>query len=80
LEAFAAEIPVLGSNHGGIAERVDDGTSGVLVPPENTRAWSEALEQLHERFRDGQWVWTLPDLRTSRAISKEMEEIYQEAS
>jgi glycosyltransferase involved in cell wall biosynthesis len=80
LEAFAAELPVLGSNHGGIAERVDDGESGMLVPPGDTGAWTAALEQLHETFRDGQWGWTLPDLRTSREISRDMEKMYRNPS
>ncbi len=78
LEAFAADLPVLGSNHGGIAERVDDGKSGVLVPPGDTEAWTTALEQLHEAFRNGRWEWALPDLRTSRTISRDMDRIYRD--
>lgn len=78
LEAFAADLPVLGSNHGGIAERVDDGKSGVLVPPGDTGAWTTALEQMRETFRNGQWGWTLPDLRTSRAISRDMHKMYRD--
>jgi glycosyltransferase involved in cell wall biosynthesis len=77
LEAFAADLPVLGSNHGGIAERVDDGESGVLVPPGDLGAWTTALEELYEAFRNGRWEWALPVLQTSRAISRDMEKMYR---
>lgn len=80
LEAFAADLPVLGSNHGGIAERVIDGESGVLVPPGDVEAWMEALEQLQRDIKTGQWEWTLPDLRTSWEISRDMEKLYQDVS
>lgn len=77
LEAFAAGIPVLGSNHGGIAERVTDGESGVLVPSGNVEAWADALHALWDRHRVDHWSWTLPELRTSREIAGEMEQIYE---
>jgi glycosyltransferase involved in cell wall biosynthesis len=80
LEAFAADLPVLGSNHGGIAERVDDGESGVLVPPGDVQAWTTALKKLREMFRNGQWEWTLPALRTSRVISRDMDQMYRDFS
>lgn len=46
LEAFAAGVPVLGSNLGGIAELVRDGVDGVLVDALDPRAWQRALEIL----------------------------------
>lgn len=46
LEAFAAGVPVLGSNLGGIAELVRDGVDGILLPPGNAAAWAEALSHL----------------------------------
>jgi glycosyltransferase involved in cell wall biosynthesis len=76
LEAFAAGIPVLGSNHGGIAERVTDGESGVLVPPGDVNAWADALHTLWERHRADRWNWSLPELRTSGEIAQEMEQMY----
>ncbi len=79
LEAFAADIPVLGSNHGGIAERVMDGESGVLVPPGDTEAWTDALKGLWERHRADRWDWTLPEFRTSREIAEEMDALYKSA-
>lgn len=46
LEAFAAGIPVLGSNLGGIAELVKDGVNGWLVGAGNVAEWSRALAGL----------------------------------
>jgi glycosyltransferase involved in cell wall biosynthesis len=46
LEAFAAGIPVLGSNLGGIAELVTDGVDGVLVEPDSVDDWARTLARL----------------------------------
>ncbi|MDJ0704598.1 MAG: glycosyltransferase [Leptolyngbyaceae cyanobacterium MO_188.B28] len=46
LEAYSLGLPVLGSNLGGIAELVKHGVDGLLVPPDNVRAWSEAMLRL----------------------------------
>ncbi|HEX2780142.1 MAG TPA: glycosyltransferase [Gemmatimonadaceae bacterium] len=45
LEAFAAGAPVIGSDLGGIAERVRHGVDGMLVPPGDVAAWAAAIEQ-----------------------------------
>jgi glycosyltransferase involved in cell wall biosynthesis len=46
LEAQAAGVPVVGSNLGGIAERVTDGKDGVLVPPGDASALARVLTAL----------------------------------
>ena len=46
LEAFAAGTPVIASDLGGIAERVERGRDGVLVPPRDARKWGNALAHL----------------------------------
>lgn len=46
LEAFAAGIPVIGSNLGGIAELVSHGIDGLLVEPASVNAWTDALKQV----------------------------------
>jgi glycosyltransferase involved in cell wall biosynthesis len=48
LEAFAAGIPVMGSNLGGIAELVEHGVNGLLVEPESQEAWGQAFQKLCE--------------------------------
>ncbi len=76
LEAFASGIPVIGTNQGGIAERVEHGTSGVLVPPDDVAAWTDAILSLYEQHRNGAWDWSVPAPRSSLDVAEEMEELY----
>ena len=46
LEAFAAGIPVVGSDLGGIRERVVDGRNGLLVRASDRGAWAAAFSRL----------------------------------
>jgi glycosyltransferase involved in cell wall biosynthesis len=46
LEAAAQGVPVVASAVGGVPELVDDGTTGLLVPPGDTAALSGALTRL----------------------------------
>ena len=46
LEAFAAKVPVIGSDLGGIAELVQSEVNGILVEPASVVAWSQALQRL----------------------------------
>ena len=43
LEAFAAGVPVLGADLGGIAELVHNGMDGFLVPADDAVAWAAAI-------------------------------------
>ncbi len=47
LEAGAAQIPVIATGVGGIPEIIEDGQSGILVPPRDSRALSQAFERIH---------------------------------
>jgi glycosyltransferase involved in cell wall biosynthesis len=48
-EAMAEAVPVVGSDHAGIAEAVEHGTTGLLVPEGDPRALAAALASLIER-------------------------------
>jgi glycosyltransferase involved in cell wall biosynthesis len=46
LDAFQAGVPILGAKLGGIAELVRDDVDGVLVKPDDARAWADAVARL----------------------------------
>lgn len=46
VEAMACEKPVVASNVGGLPEVIEDGVTGILVPPANAEKLADALEKL----------------------------------
>jgi colanic acid/amylovoran biosynthesis glycosyltransferase len=48
MEAMASGVPVVASGISGIPELVDDGVSGLLVPPRDPGALARALRRLHD--------------------------------
>lgn len=46
LEAMEAGVPVIGTRHAGIGEAVEDGRTGLLVPPGDVAALTAALRRL----------------------------------
>lgn len=58
VEAMALEVPVIGTNAGGVPEIITDGENGLLVPPEDPAALAEAIlllyheHQLRRRFSE----------------------------
>lgn len=46
MESIALGTPVLGTNIGGIPELIEDGKTGVLLPPGDTKALGAALCRL----------------------------------
>ncbi len=77
LEAFAAGIPVLGANLGGIAEKVQDGVNGLLVPSFSVAAWRDALRALaHDRaLREQLRAGVLPP-RSMDAVVADLQALY----
>jgi glycosyltransferase involved in cell wall biosynthesis len=58
LEAMACRRPVIATNVGGIPDIVDDGNTGILVPPKDSDKLAEAIikllkdKELRERMGD----------------------------
>ena len=77
-EAFAAGIPVVGSDLGGIRELVRHGADGLLVPHASVNAWTASLrrlateEGLLTRLRSG-----VRPPRTMREAAEEMSRVYE---
>jgi len=80
LEAFAAGVPVLGSDLGGIAELVEHGVNGLLVPADSLESWQRVLQRffdepaLLERLRAG-----VQQPRRMDVVAREMHALYSAA-
>lgn len=48
LEAYAAGVPVIASEIGGLPELVTDGVTGFTVPAQDAEAWTRALNRLRD--------------------------------
>lgn len=52
LEASAVGLPIVATRVGGVPEVVEDGTTGLLVPPGNPVALAEAMMRLESRSQE----------------------------
>lgn len=78
LEALAAGTPVIAADAGGLAEVIDDGVSGRLVPAGDVGALTAAI---HEIVRDpratlDRWREHLPRPRTMRDVASDYLALY----
>ena len=83
LEAMARGRPIVATAVGGVADALEDGVTGTLVPPNDVSALAAALEQLHRRadraFRLGQVAAEVAHDRFSwHAVVDEYESVYDE--
>ena len=79
-EAFAAGLPVLGSDLGGIAELVSDGKNGRLLPPGDPSAWATAISDIADNRRFIKyWQQNLPPLRTMHEVAQDMRSVYTQS-
>ncbi len=77
LEAFAAGVPVLGSDLGGIAESVRDGVDGILVRPDDADAWAAAISRLAgNRDLVSNLKRDIRPPRTMDDVARDMSELY----
>jgi glycosyltransferase involved in cell wall biosynthesis len=77
LEALAVGTPVIGSALGGVAELVQDGRTGALVPPADPRALATLLTTLGEQptLVDA-WRHVLPAPRTMDDVCRDTLALY----
>lgn len=77
LEAFAAGVPVLGSDRGGIAELVRSGIDGQLLPTGDLKAWSKSLSILAANPEIViEWRKNVKNPRTMTVVAEEMAQHY----
>ncbi|MBR8829543.1 MAG: glycosyltransferase [Gomphosphaeria aponina SAG 52.96 = DSM 107014] len=69
LEAFAAQIPVIGSNLGGIAELVRDNVNGVLVEASCLASWARVIQSFCEHPEK------IEDLRSGISVPMMMDKV-----
>ncbi|MFD1881007.1 glycosyltransferase family 4 protein [Paracoccus pacificus] len=84
IEAGAAGRPSIGARIGGIPEVIEDGRSGLLVPPEDPPALAEAIQRLGRddalRQRMGQAAREVYEARfTEEVMVRRTEAIYEQA-
>jgi glycosyltransferase involved in cell wall biosynthesis len=78
LEAQAHGVPVLGSRLGGIAELVQDGRNGMLVPEHEPDGWKKALASLAANpDQVERWRMAMDRPRTWDDAAAEMARVYQ---
>lgn len=79
LEAFAAGVPVLGSDLGGIAEWVTDGHDGLLIRAGDAQDWARGLSRLaNEKSLRQSLRSNVKPPPTMRDVGLAMNEIYRE--
>ena len=76
LEAHAAELFVLGSRLGGIAELIDAEDAGELVEAGNVGAWSAAIARLAQTHAAGGLPRPARPVRTMAAVAADMADLY----
>jgi glycosyltransferase involved in cell wall biosynthesis len=77
LEAFAAGIPVLGSQLGGIAELVRHGIDGLLVAPGSVEQWTKQIRDLcNDRGKLARLRAGVRPPKTMQTVAHEMEALY----
>jgi glycosyltransferase involved in cell wall biosynthesis len=82
LEAMAMERPVIASNFSGIPEVIDDGETGLLVPPANPEALAKAIIWVLKHPKEAEIMGKKGRKRVEQLFSisstlKKLEQIYQ---
>jgi glycosyltransferase involved in cell wall biosynthesis len=78
IEAHAAGTPVVGTRIGGLAELVDDGVNGSLVPPGDVAALANLLTEIIRSPAEtiDRWRGNLPPARTMVDVAEDYAGLY----
>jgi glycosyltransferase involved in cell wall biosynthesis len=78
LEAMAVGTPVIGTRIGALAEIVEDGVNGRLVPPADWRALARALREVAAGAAEiiPRWRAALPPMRTMDDVVDDYVRLY----
>jgi glycosyltransferase involved in cell wall biosynthesis len=81
IEAQAAGTPVIGSNLGGLAELIEEGVNGRLVPPGDVHALAEVLREIviDPAGTLDRWRAALPKSRTMDDVVRDYLAIYADS-
>jgi glycosyltransferase involved in cell wall biosynthesis len=78
IEAHAVGTPVIGSRIGGLAEIVEDGANGRLLPPGDSQALGSSIREVAEDpERIESWRSRLPAPRTMDEVARDYVKLYQ---
>ena len=78
------ECPIVASNVGALKEQIEDGKTGLLVPPDDVKALSDAMKNLIEnpdalkRMRYNIRQFNLSGKNSWRVIAEKYIEIYKQ--
>jgi glycosyltransferase involved in cell wall biosynthesis len=78
IEAHAVGTPVIGSRIGGLAEIVEDGVNGLLLPPGNVTALAQAIENVVREPAStvSSWFSRVPTARTMDQVTRDYLALY----
>ncbi|MEK3882573.1 glycosyltransferase family 4 protein [Paenibacillus sp. PL2-23] len=82
-EAALCWLALVGTNVGGIAEQIEDGVNGLLVPPEDAQALADALEKVvsdpHYRYNLARSAWDkAKKVYSLQRVISQMKKVYME--
>jgi glycosyltransferase involved in cell wall biosynthesis len=78
LEALVAEVPVIGADLGGIAEWVEHGVNGLLLPFDQPEIWRDTLMRFALNRSELQKFRFDRPVRSMKDVAREMKDLYNQ--